>query len=133
MISQAGSLREASVSLSSEFLYLRYCSISFISELPPLLWYHLGEDSIRLSLIAMAMSFGNRSRSTKAWMKVVTSNAPTVSVATEQRKTFKVFVTTFFTTFEYLMVAIAAPVIGKVYAHQANENLQIIKEQNFSI
>jgi hypothetical protein len=30
---------------------------------------------------------------------------------------------TWVTSFEYLMVAMAAPVIGKVYAHHDNENL----------
>lgn len=62
----------------------------------------------------MATSFGNKSRSTKAWMIVVTSNAATVSVATMQRVTVKVLVTVLVTAVEYLMVATAAAVIGKV-------------------
>lgn len=83
-----------------------------VSELPVLLWYHclLG----RLSLIAMATSFGNRSRCSKAWMMVVTSNAATVSVAATHRITLKIFVSTLPTASEYLMVEIAAAVIGNV-------------------
>lgn len=58
-------------------------------------------------------------------MIVVTSSAVTVSVAREQSMTTRHFVTVLVTTAEYLMVAIAAPVMGKVYAHQVNENLKL--------
>ena len=73
--------------------------------------------------MAMAMSLGKRSRRTKACNIVETSRAVTVSIATTESVTERVRVTIFVTTFEYLMVAVAATVMGKVYAHQANENL----------
>lgn len=62
----------------------------------------------------MAISFGNKSWSSKPWIKVVTSNPVTVSVETIQRIMVKVLVNVLLTTLEYLMVAMAAPVIGKV-------------------
>lgn len=72
----------------------------------------------------MAMSLGNKSRSTNAWMIVVTSTAVTVSVATTHRMRAKLLVAMVGTAFEYLIVATAAAVIGNVYAHHASENLQ---------
>lgn len=74
--------------------------------------------------MAIAMSLGKRSRSTNACSMVVTSRAVTVSVEITERITARAWVTPEVTSFEYLTVAMAAPVIGKVYAHQANENLQ---------
>lgn len=101
------------MSLLSEFEYLRYSS-TLVSELPDLLWYHLRVVFGLLLLIAMAMSFGNRSPRTKAWMMVVTSSADTISVATMQRTIVRVLLTMLVATSEYLIVAMAAPVIGKV-------------------
>lgn len=88
-----------------------------VSELPDRRWYHLLVDLEALgllSLIAMAISLGNRSRNTKAWRIVVTANAATVRVATMQRMTAKVLVKPLLTTLEYLMEAMPAPVIGNV-------------------
>lgn len=62
----------------------------------------------------MEISFGNKSPRSKPWTKVVTSNAATVSVETMQRITAKLLVNVLSTAIEYLMVAMAAPVIGKV-------------------
>lgn len=47
-------------------------------------------------------------------MMVVTSSPVTVSVERVQSMTTRHFVTTVLTMIEYLIVAIAAPVIGKV-------------------
>lgn len=76
-----------------------------------------------LSAIAMAMSLGKRSRSTKAWTTVETSKAVTVRVEMEERVMDKPCVNGFWTSLEYLMDAMETPVMGKVYAHHANENL----------
>lgn len=46
-------------------------------------------------------------------------------IAVAESRTDRVCVTVFVTSAEYLIVAIAAPVMGKVYAHQARENLLI--------
>lgn len=78
-----------------------------------------------LSLMAIAMSLGKRSWCTKACMIVVTKRDPTMTVAMTERRTARTCVTIFVTSVEYLMVAMAAPVMGKVYAHQASENLMI--------
>lgn len=56
-------------------------------------------------------------------MMVVTSRAVTVKVEMAESPTESDCVSTLVTFMEYLMVAIEAPVIGKVYAHQASENL----------
>lgn len=70
------------------------------------------------------MSLGKRSRRTKAWTIVDTRRAVTVSVETTVSVTASACVTIVVTSFEYRIVAIAAPVIGNVYAHQASENLK---------
>ena len=62
-------------------------------------------------------------------MMVVTSSAKTTNVAMAQRITHMTWVIVLLTTVAYLMVAIAAPVIGNVYAHQDNENLFKKKEK----
>lgn len=74
--------------------------------------------------MAIEMSLGNKLRNTKAWMRVVTRRPNTVIVATADRKMARERVTQFvIASFEYLIVAMAAPVIGNVYAHHVNENL----------
>jgi len=65
-------------------------------------------------------------------MIVVTSSAVTVSVAREQSMTARHFVAVLVMAVEYLTVAIAAPVMGKVYAHHANENLKLTNETSIS-
>ena len=64
-------------------------------------------------------------------MIVVTRSEVTVSVAREQSMTTRHFVRVLVTTAEYLMVAIAAPVMGKVYAHQVKENLKLTKHTSY--
>lgn len=78
--------------------------------------------------MAIAMSLGNRFLNTKAWRRVVTSKEVTTSVEIAVKIKAKVLVTQFVTSFEYLRVAIAAPVIGNVYAHHANENVNPLKK-----
>ena len=73
----------------------------------------------------MAMSLGKRSWSTNACTIVDRRRADTASVETAENMTARTWVTPFVTSFEYLMVAMAMPVIGKVYAHHDNENLYI--------
>ena len=75
--------------------------------------------------MAIAMSLGKRSRSTKAWMIVVTRRDATMIIAVTESRTDRTCVNVFVTSVEYLIVAMAAPVIGKVYAHHASENLII--------
>lgn len=64
--------------------------------------------------MAIAMSLGKRSRRTKACKTVVISRPVTASVAAAESMTDIACVITLLTSFEYLMVAMAAPVIGKV-------------------
>lgn len=59
---------------------------------------------------------------------MVISRPKTVRVAITVRVVDKDLVTMFETSFVYVIVAIAAPVIGKVYAHHANENLNPLKK-----
>lgn len=61
-------------------------------------------------------------------MKVETNTDATVKVEMEESTTESVGDITFSASFEYLMFAIEAPVIGKVYAHQARENLNPLKK-----
>lgn len=56
------------------------------------------------------------------------SRAVTVKVEIAESPTESDWVNTFLTSIEYLMVAVEAPVIGKVYAHHASENL--MKQKN---
>ncbi|MFS7937058.1 hypothetical protein Hanom_Chr05g00423051 [Helianthus anomalus] len=99
-----------------------------LSELPDLRWNHFRTVVGFRSLMAMAMSFGKRSLITKACRIVVMSKPKTVRVAITERVTDKILVKVFVTSFVYRIVAIAAPVIGKVYAHQANENVNPLKK-----
>ena len=78
--------------------------------------------------MAIAMSLGNKLRNTKACRRVDTSKAVTIRVDIVARVNAKLFVTQFVTSFEYLMVAMAAAVIGNVYAHHAIENLNPLKK-----
>lgn len=64
--------------------------------------------------MAMARSLGKRFLKTKPCNIVDTSKAITMSVEMRLSMTHSVLVTGFVTRFEYLTVAIAAPVIGKV-------------------
>lgn len=68
----------------------------------------------RFSVIAMEMSLGKRSPRTKAWTTVETRRADTVNVDMAERATDSTWVNGVFTSAEYLMAAMAAPVIGKV-------------------
>lgn len=127
-LSEVGALREASKSLLllSEPENFKKFSMSWDTELPCLrCWnqFHCGFGF--LSLMAIAMSLGKRSLSTKAWMIVVTRRDVTMIIAVAESRTDKICVTIFVTSAEYFIVAIAAPVMGKVYAHQASENLLI--------
>lgn len=69
------------------------------------------------------LSFGKRSWSTKAWKRVVSNTAATVIAAMAESTPEGICVAGFCTSLAYLMVATTAPVIGKVHAHHANENL----------
>nr|GMC67118.1 hypothetical protein Iba_chr02eCG12020 [Ipomoea batatas] len=62
-------------------------------------------------------------------MMVVTSRKVTVSEAAALRITARDFVSVLVTTEEYLMVAMAAPVIGNVNCSEYNTNQREIKEQ----
>ena len=73
--------------------------------------------------MAIAMSLGNRFRNTKACRRVDTSKAATMSIERTVSTMDKAFVIQFVTSFEYLIVAMAIAVIGKVYAHHDIENL----------
>ncbi len=64
--------------------------------------------------MAIAMSLGNRSWRTKACQIVTISRPVTLSVAATESMTDRAWVNTHVTSFEYLMVAMAAPVIGTV-------------------
>lgn len=122
--SEVFGLSDASKSLLSEHENFKKFSISWDSELPCLsCWNQFGFGF--LSLMAIAMSLGKRSRSTKAWMIVVTRRDATMIIAVTESRTDRTCVNVFVTSLEYLIVAMAAPVIGKVYAHQASENLLI--------
>ena len=79
-----------------------------------LLGNHFRVDFGLFSLIAIAMSFGKISRSTKAWRIVVTSSDITTSVAMAERTTDRDLVTMLGTSLQYSMVAMAAAVIGKL-------------------
>jgi len=71
----------------------------------------------------MAMSFGNRSCRMKACTIVATSRAMTVKAAIIESPIEINLVNMFVTVIEYLIAAIAAPVMGNEYAHHARENL----------
>lgn len=73
-------------------------------------------------VMAMAGSFGNK---TKPWMRVEKIRTQTMVVDIAERMTMSPLLRTFGTASPYLMVATAAVVMGKVYAHHATENLQI--------
>lgn len=105
--------------------WLQEFSMSLESELPCLRWNHFlcGLGFPSLALMAIAMSLGKRSWSTKACKMVVMRRIVTMIVAVRESMTARACVTTFVTSFEYLMVVMAALVIGKVYAHHAKENL----------
>lgn len=64
--------------------------------------------------MAMEMSLGNRSCNTHAWIMVETSNVVTVRVDKKVSTTDRALVKKVLTSMQYLTVAIAAPVIGKV-------------------
>lgn len=116
MVSELGGFREASKSVGSELENFKKFSMSLEwSELPFLIWNgHFLCDFGFLSLMAIAMSFGKRSCSTKARKIVVTRRAVTTSVAVRESMTDRAWVTTLVISLEYLIVATAAPVMGKV-------------------
>lgn len=74
-------------------------------------------------VMAMETSLGNRSPHTKAWYTVVTNTPMTVTTAIPDSPTASVCVSMLSTSEAYNTVARATLVIGNVYAHQANENL----------
>lgn len=55
---------------------------------------------------------------------MTTNKAETVRLEMAESEINMALVTGFWTSLAYEMVAMAAAVIGKVYAHHANENLQ---------
>lgn len=71
----------------------------------------------------MALSLGKRFWRTKAWNTVATRRDNTVKAAIKVSPIESDLVNQFDTFIEYLIVAVAAAVIGNVYAHQASENL----------
>jgi len=97
--------------------------VRFMTEIAAFGFLRFFLDLIFFSVIAMAMSLGKRSWRTKAWIVVAASRAITVNAETADSPQERDLVNTFVTFAVYLMVAIEAPVIGKVYAHHAKENL----------
>lgn len=64
--------------------------------------------------MAMEMSLGKRSRNIHAWIMVETSSTATIRVDMRESTIDRDLVKTVLTSMQYLTVAIAAPVIGKV-------------------
>lgn len=73
--------------------------------------------------MAMTISLGKRLWNTNACRIVEIRRADTVTAEMVERVMARAIVRTLVTSAVYLMVAMAAPVVGNVYAHQASENL----------
>jgi len=73
--------------------------------------------------MAIATSFGNKFLHTKACKNVETNRTETMVEATNESERAKPLVITEVSCSAYLIVAIDAVVIGKVYDHHATENL----------
>lgn len=74
--------------------------------------------------MAMARSFGNSVRQTKAWRRVEMNKMATIVDDTKERESARPLLIIVGTCSAYLMVATEAVVMGKVYDHHATENLQ---------
>jgi len=75
--------------------------------------------------MAMATSFGNKFFHITACKTVETIRTETIVEDTNESERAKPFVITEVSCSAYLIVAIDAVVIGKVYDHHASENLSI--------
>ena len=92
----------------------RQASMSLASEIDVLQGECFLLDLGLFPLMAMAISLGKRSWSTNAWSMVEMSRTETVSVEMPDSTTESISVSQLLTSAEYLIVAMATPVIGKV-------------------